>query len=180
MKNFKLITSNFDVEYLLDILSRSRYLWNQNTLRTAHAGTAHAQVDDIWLRFNPIVDKTENEIRNGLECINYPPYEDLSPFAEDVITRIMGMCGASNIGRCLITKLEPGREIMPHIDSDAHSFHFNRIHVCLQGFDGNLFTCGNETVTMRSGELWWFNNRITHFCKNIGLEARIHMVMDIK
>lgn len=179
MNNFRLIASNIDTQALLNELTQHDNLWNQRPLRTRHPGTHHSQVDDIWLRFNPIEGRTENEIRHGLDCIDYPPYDLLAPWARDLVTLCTGLEGKPKVGRCLITRLKPGREIHAHIDGDRHSQFYTRIHLVLKGEDGNMFYCGDESVNMRTGELWWFNNRILHSCKNRGTEDRIHIVMDV-
>lgn len=180
MKNFRLISSNIDTQDLLTALSQHPNLWNQRTLRTRHPGTHHSQVDDIWLRFNPIDGRTENEIRHGLDCIDYLPYDELSPYARDLVTLSTELAAMPKVGRCLITRLKPGHEIHAHIDGDKHSQYYTRIHLVLTGGDGNMFYCGDESVNMRTGELWWFNNRLMHHCKNTGTEDRIHIVMDVK
>jgi hypothetical protein len=180
MKNFELLASNIDTQALVDALAQRPHLWNQRTLRTKHSGSHHSQVDDIWLRFNPIEGRTENEIRHGLDCIDYPPYEELAPWARDLVVLTTGIAAKPKVGRCLITRLKPNCEIHTHIDGDRHSQYYTRIHLVLTGGDGNMFYCGNESVNMRTGELWWFNNRLLHSCKNTGTEDRIHIVMDVK
>ena len=67
MKNFTLISNNADVVPLRAAVLMKPHLWNQNTLRTKHPGTAHSQVDDIWLRFNEIDPKNPERSTKLLE-----------------------------------------------------------------------------------------------------------------
>ena len=180
MENFKLLKDGIDTQKLLDVIISKPHLWNQNTLRTNHPLTPHKEVDDILLRFNPTEGKTADEIRNGLECIEYPPYKELDPFARELVELSMDIAETPNIGRCVITKIQPGRRIISHVDRDNHSLYYSRIHLCVFGTDGNLFFCGHEGVTMRTGELWWFNNKLPHHCENTGQQDRIHIIMDVK
>ena len=45
---------------------------------------------------------------------------------------------------------------------------------------GNDFHCEEETVHMWPGELWWFNNKKTHWVKNNSKSDRIHLIIDAK
>jgi hypothetical protein len=180
MINFKLLKQGINTQELLKVLDSKPNLWNQRTLRTRHAGTAHGQVDDIWLRFNPVDGKSFEEIRNGLTCVDYPPYEELAPHARELVTLATEIAAKPTVGRCLITRIKPGCSILPHVDSDMHANYYTRIHLCLAGEEGNMFYCGDESVTMRTGELWWFDNKAPHHCVNLGNQDRIHIVMDVK
>jgi hypothetical protein len=44
---------------------------------------------------------------------------------------------------------------------------------------GRGITCGDETVTMRNGELWWFDNKTPHQSRNDGDCWRMHIIFDV-
>ena len=50
----------------------------------------------------------------------------------------------------------------------------------LQNGRGSLFTCGDETVHMPPGSIWWFHARVEHSVFNGGSEDRITMIVDIR
>ncbi len=86
MRNFQCLAANVDTIPLLNAIMRDPALWNQNTLRTTHPETAHAQVDDIWLRFNETDDP--EAVVDDKDCVNYPAWWSL-PQARDLIFDLM-------------------------------------------------------------------------------------------
>ena len=114
MKNFYKLAENMDVSPLMLALKASSNLWNENTLRTEHEGTAHSQVNDIWLRFNEVVNSGESVV-DDKECINYSAIYKL-PDARNLILWLMTRVSGERLGRCLITELKPGKKILPHVE----------------------------------------------------------------
>jgi hypothetical protein len=55
-----------------------------------------------------------------------------------------------------------------------------RYHIVLQGLPGSLFTCGDETVTMRTGEVWWLDASAPHHLINNSADDFIHIEADIR
>lgn len=182
MRNFQKI-GDVDVQALLHQVQRKPELWNENKLRTTHPNTPHAEVEDIWLRFNDL--KTFNETQNPAdvidqhESVNYPAYFSLTP-AKPIIMNLMRAVEGERLGRIIITRLSPGKRITPHVDSGDHAAYYDRYHVTLQNFPGSNFKCGNEQVYMKQGEVWWFNNSIEHSVENNSVDDRITMIVDIK
>lgn len=177
MNNFQLLATNVDVIPLLNAVLRDRALWNQNTLRTEHPNTAHAEVDDIWLRFNE-VDVVEDVV-DDTECVNYPAWWSL-PQARDLIFNLMRRVEGERLGRVLITRLAPGCKITPHVDGGAPATYYERFHIVLNSAPGCLFRAGNETVHMATGQVWWLDNTQEHEVINNGADDRIHMIVDIR
>lgn len=183
MRNFLKIADGVDVVPLLHALAANPGLWNENTLRTTHPETPHTQVDDIWLRFN---DLTPYEAEGNVlavadehESICYPAWKAL-PQARVIIFDLMRRLEAVRLGRVLITQLAPGCVITPHEDGGEHAAYYERVHVVLQGLPGSMFYCGDEAVNMRTGDVWWFNNALTHSVTNNSTDDRIHMIVDYR
>ncbi len=189
MRNFYQLATNVDVRPLMIALNTKRDLWNQYTMRTQTTivkngetiETPHRDVDDIWLRMNCLESCTDRR-----ESIDYPAIKEL-PEARHIIRALMQDVYGERIGRCMISRLAPGMKIYPHVDigDDLEVYYdnepyYSRFHVVLQGLPGSLFHCGNETVTMKTGEVWWFDNATTHEVVNNSADDRIHMVVDIK
>lgn len=177
MRNFQVIATGVDTIPLLNAIMRDPALWNQNTLRTTHPETAHAQVDDIWLRFNETEDPTA--VVDDTECVNYPAWWAL-PQARDIIFNLMRRVEGERLGRVLVTRLAPGRKITPHVDGGAPATYYERFHVVLSASPGCLFRSGDETVQMRAGEVWWFDNTKEHEVVNNGVDDRVHLIIDIR
>lgn len=178
MKNFLKVADGIDVLPLLMALKSHPELWDQNTLRTTHPGTPHTQVSDIWLRFNDL-QAGVNAVADEHDSVNYPAFFVL-PQARPLIFGLMARVEGERLGRCLITKLPPGGRIEPHEDGGSHAAYFERFHIVLQSQPGNAFRCGDETIGMRPGEVWWFDNAVEHEVINNSSDDRIHLIVDIR
>ena len=179
MKNFLLIDPGLDVTPARAQLAMRSHLWNQNTLRTKHPGTAHSQVDDIWLRFNQVSEGDEFKVIDDMEAINYPAWWELTE-CRNLCFWLMARMHGERLGRAMVTRLKPGAVITPHVDMGAPATYYDRFHVVLQGAPGSLFRAGDETVTMRTGQVWWFDNQVEHEVVNNSVDDRIHIVVDIR
>jgi len=178
MKNFYRLAEGIDIIPMMASLKANPELWNENTLRTEHAGTAHSQVNDIWLRFNEVAGEGES-VFDDKECINYPAIYKL-PEAQNFIFWLMARVKGERIGRCLITELKPGKTITPHVDMGAPAEYYERYHIVLCGHKGSIFRTSDEQVTMLTGEVWWFDNKQEHEVINNSADDRIHMIIDIR
>lgn len=174
MNNFKLVDSGIDTTDLLAALDKNPKLWNTLDYRKRGDTSAHYLVNDIIVRFDDPAHYTA-----GVHCINYKYYDLLSPALDDMINLVKDRLQATKIGRVVVTKINPGRKVLPHVDTEVSVKMYKRYHVCLYGAEGNMFSSGDETVTMRTGELWWFENKITHSCENTGSEDRVHLIFDV-
>lgn len=184
MKFFFRMAENIDVIPLMLALKQNDHLWNVNKLRTTHTCTPHSEVDDIWIRFidlKPYVGKTEEECRQlVLDQHESIPYEwGTFPEIQKLCNDLMYRVGGIRLGRVLITKVQPGKRIYPHVDSGDHARYYERFHIVLQSSPGSIFIAGDEQVNMKTGELWWFQNQIEHEVINNGSVDRIHLIVDI-
>lgn len=182
MKNFLKVADGIDVIPLLAAIQMHPELWNQNTLRTEHELTPHKEVSDIWIRFNDLEPyKQTGDIATVVdehESIWYPAASVLP--VRGLIFDLMRRFEAERLGRVIITRLPPGKQIDPHEDGGEHAKYYKRFHLLLQSLPGALFHCEDETVNMRTGECWWFNNGLTHSVVNNSADDRITMIVDIK
>lgn len=180
MKNFLMIADHIDVLPLLHAVQRQPDLWNQNRLRTTHPGTPHTEISDIWLRFNELPrDEEMAKILDEHESVNYPAMFAL-PESRALIYGLMSRLQGERLGRCLVTKLPPGGRIASHVDGGSHAAYYDRYHVVLQSLPGSLFRCGDETIHMKPGEVWWFDNAVEHEVINNSADDRIHLIVDIR
>lgn len=184
MKNFLKIAEGVDPMPLLLAIHERQDLWNANTLRTTHAHTPHSEVDDIWIRFidlKPYEGKTDEECRQlVLDQHESVPYEwSTFPEVQFLCHELMHKVKGIRLGRVLLTKLRPGKRIYPHVDSGDHARYYERFHIVLQSSQGCLFRAGDEQVSMKAGEVWWFQNQEEHEVVNNGSIDRIHLIVDI-
>lgn len=180
MNNFYCLARGIDVTPLMGAVMRNPHLWDQNTLRTTHPMTPHKEVHDIWLRFNRLPEPgQEHLVVDEHESINYPAFGLLTE-ARPIVFGLMASVQGERLGRCLITKLAPGKKIDPHVDGGSHAAYYDRYHIVLNSSPGCVFLAGEEIVHMRTGEIWWFDNSQEHEVINNSGDDRIHLIVDIR
>lgn len=84
-----------------------------------------------------------------------------------------------SLERALYVRLLPRSIVYPHIDEGAYYASTDRYHYVVISTGGSLLKAGNEEVTMRPGELWWFDNKALHESANLSDEWRVHLIFDI-
>lgn len=178
MKNFQLLARDIETSTLLNQILRQPDLWDENNLRTKHPGTAHSQVSDIWVWFNEI-PKDTNKIINDKEVIPYRAWTAL-PALRPVIFAMMRQVEATRLGRVIITRLPPGKEITPHVDMGAPAEYYSRYHLAIQCLPGNIFKIDDEEVSFRTGEIWWIDNKKMHSVVNNSGDDRIVCIIDLR
>ena len=174
MKNFQCPGSGINVAPLLNAVLRSS-MWNAHSLRTTHPDSPHKQVDDIWLRFAA----PDSSVLDDCEAVNYLEWMQL-PDAQNICLDLMRQVRGERLGRVLITRLAPGKSIAAHADEGECAAYYDRYHVVLQGLPGSIFRCGNESVCMQTGQVWWFQNSVEHEITNNSADDRIHLIIDVR
>ena len=79
------------------------------------------------------------------------------PHARAFLKRFSDQLG-SELGRAKLVLLPAGRRVYPHVDRGDYYKLRNRYHLVLSSTDGSWLRAGDEEITMREGELWWFDN----------------------
>jgi len=80
--------------------------------------------------------------------------------------------------RSRLLRLDPGAVVPEHADINYHWFYRVRVHIPIVTRPEVQFHCGGETVHMRGGEAWLFDNWRLHSVENPTPDARIHLVAD--
>lgn len=189
MKNFMLIANDVNIQPLLLALHRlekSHGVWKEDTYLRDYPQGPFGHTESVILRFPPrSVHETEEALSqhevnfDQHENVDQPVFKSL-PEARPLIFNLMAAVQGERLGRCIINKLNPGGVIYPHADTPAHAEYWDRFHIVLQSAPGSNFRAGDEWVHMRTGEVWWFNNRIEHEVINNSADERIHLVVDIR
>jgi len=101
----------------------------------------------------------------------------LPPKAKATALDLMTIMGGVALGSVIITKLEPGKRIMgePRAAQD-----FTPYYLMLGSQPGALMTCGDETVNMLTGEIWWCDPDAERTIINNSKDDRVQMVIDIR
>ena len=173
MRYFYKLAENVEVLPIMAAIARQPALWDNDDCRKSFENSPHTQVHDILLRFGTKdgddLEATDTDLMSKL------------PRAKEIVLNIMRLVGGSRLGRVVITKVEPGKKIAPHSDVlGAYSKYYTRYHLVLQGMPGSLFNCGDETVQMMTGDLWWFDASSEHSVMNNSRDDRIHLLIDVR
>ncbi len=181
MKNLVVIQKDLDVSTLLTELEASEDLWNVHKGRTAPKGGAHAEICDIWLRFNDhreFASLDHNLMSEEHESLWYEAIDSL-PLVKAAIYGILASLQGEQLGGVILTRLPPKGTIAPHVDEDWHSHHYKKYHLLLQG-EGSLIYSGNEYLVPSVGELFYLNDKEIHGVINNSDEHRICLVVCVK
>lgn len=178
MRNFLKIAEGVNVQPVMIALANQPELWDQNTLRTTHPGTAHADVSDILVWFNEIPDDPSSVIddRQTVPYLAWAALPQLRPIIFDLMRAVEGV----QLGRVLITRLPPGKAITPHVDGGAPASWYARYQLALQSLPGALFHCGGETVNFRTGDLYRVDNTQEHSVQNSSSSDRVALIIDVR
>jgi hypothetical protein len=192
MRNFLKIAEGIEVNSLLHVLACNEKLWNQYTVRTAHPRSAHRVVDDILLRYSPFNtgDDFIEKVCSEIHVVTYPAWYKL-PHFHPIIFGLLAKVYGVHLGRVMISRMAPGVEIPEHSDriTEAETLfptkippavYYQRYQLALQSEPGTVFSCGDESVHMKPGEIWWFNNNLPHSVQNGSGNDRISLICDIR
>lgn len=114
-----------------------------------------------------------------LNSVYYPAYH-LYKSLPKLLDKVMELVKGKHLAWAGVLNLAAGGEIKPHEDTTKLPVDYKRIHVVIKTEPGCTLKTGDEELHMKTGEVWWFNNRIMHSGKNESDTNRIHMVLDIK
>lgn len=82
-------------------------------------------------------------------------------------------------GRARFACLPAGKTVLPHVDRGEYYRLRDRYHLVIRSEKGSVLNAGGESVRMREGELWWFDNKALHDACNDSGDDRIHLIFDL-
>jgi mannose-6-phosphate isomerase-like protein (cupin superfamily) len=184
MNHMVKLAQGIDTAPLLLAIARQPKLWNRHRMRKDYAESPHAQMDDIWLRFNDEKPFKEKDDYTGIsdqhDSVFYPEWHAL-PQARPIVFGLMTRVEGTRLGGILITRIPPGGRILPHVDDTWHVRHYNtKIYVVLQSNPQCVNRVGDERVVMAPGDAWYFDNTKEHEVMNDGPNDRISLIISIR
>lgn len=183
MRNFYKLAEGLDVTPLMLELQRQPHLWNRNTARLVAHGP-HAQTSDIWIRYKDEAEnKASGDYRNfgdEHDPIWYPSYYAL-PECRRLIFEVMARVQGERLGGVLIYKVEPGRKILPHVDSGWHVEYYDKFNVYLNSKPGcTFFYADGERIDAKTGDLYWFVNHVEHWVENTSDDDHVVLTVCVR
>lgn len=170
-----------DVSELRRQLDDHPELWNQHPARLAPGGPFD-ETSDLWVRFRDPSELTSIEAYADPHFpIFYPSWHVLTAL-HAIVWNVMYLEHATMLGGILITKIPAGSRVKPHHDRGRwHAEFFNRkIYIPVKANSRCINYCGDESVVMKTGDAWHFDNLQIHSVVNEGDEERITVIICIR
>ena len=177
MMHFTRITEGVDTGPLLAELDAAPELWFADTSRQRKVRCQRNTLN-IFLRAprNPLPPgaKNANDVHESRLTRAAAKFPSTLAFCEGVAA-----AWGATPGRATLVSLQPRSRVYPHVDAGAYYRIRDRLHLVLRSPGGSPLTAGDETVVMREGELWVFDNKVRHSADNPSEDARVHLIFDL-
>jgi hypothetical protein len=180
VKHFRKLERPFDdaaFAALQTEVAANAHLWHVDESRQT-AIKVHAQTESIFLRNSVGGINSEKSFINVHES-EETPLTSHFPVAMDLLAR-MAAQQRGELSRALIVRLLPFSEVLRHIDKGEYYAVRDRYHLVIDSDVGSVMCAGHETVVMKQGEFWWFDNKAMHHSKNPSAKMRTHLIFDLK
>ena len=182
MRNFHHLGSGIDVSPLNLDIYRQPQLWNQHPARTDGPGGPFTLTEDIWIRFRaPEELVSPASYAERFDLVWYPAWLAL-PHLRPIVFGLMARCEAVHLGGVLITRVPAGRQVKPHNDRGRwHPEYFQtKAYVPMDTNERCVSTCEDESVVMKVGEAWLFDNLLEHSTVNDGDTDRVTLIVSMR
>lgn len=174
---FTRIEEDIDVTPFLSELAAAPEMWLANTSRQRKV-RCQRDTRNIFLRVakRPLPPGARNA--NDVHASRVARYAPRFPHALAFCQRTADLQGGE-LGRVTLVALQPHGWVHPHVDAGAYYRVRDRFHLVLKSPEGSPLTARSETVVMREGELWAFDNKVKHEARNPTDETRVHLIFDV-
>lgn len=175
---FHCVAEGIETRLLVQRIQQQPELWDEIKVRQNYPGTAHHSTESIIIR-GPVPGC--DDVFNDVACADYPRFEQaLAPYLYDVLAKCKEWIGMTHdLGRVMIVNLGHARHIDAHVDEGGYADKYDRFHLALDAAPGNRFNVGDHTFEAQTGELWWFNHKLTHSVVNLSVRDRWHLIIDV-
>jgi len=101
-----------------------------------------------------------------------------SPYIRSILASLGGV-----IGNTALMGLPAGETVDAHFDTNAYWDARVRVHIPVRTNKKVSFTCGQrdeeQTIQMKSGHIYLFDNHLGHSVTNKGKSTRLHLTVDL-
>ena len=173
MRYFRQVSASVTVRPFLAELAAVSRAWPAPRPRF-EAAAAHDTTDVITLRRARVSpDRAHADVHESRWTETAQKFRYTSNFL-----RTFASERGLELGRARLVRVPAGHRAQPRVDRGDYFLFRDRYHLVLKSAAGSWLKAGDEDITMREGELWWFNNKAAHEAWNPGAEDRIHLVFD--
>ena len=176
------VWGHFNTEKILSQLEHHPELWNEHKGRTVQTTSPHREADDIWFRFNDIINldpKHPEKFTQSHRSVWYPSVEKV-PALKEFVENFSTMVRAKTIGGILVTRIPAGKQIYCHADSGWHAQAHRKFLVLLKGNLEQTFEFKGEIMRSELGDCFEFKNEFPHRVINPSNEDRISLIICLR
>lgn len=177
MLHFTKIAENVEISPLLDEMDAAPEMWLVDTSRQRKV-RCQRNTQNIFLRVPrkplPPGEKNANNVHESRTAPAAKKFPCALAFCERIAEEL-----EATLGRATLVTLLPKCQVFPHVDAGSYYRIRDRLHLVLKSPRGSPLAAGNETVVMREGELWAFDNKVRHWAENPSSEPRVHLIFDV-
>jgi len=167
-----------DVAALCNQLDSHPELFDEYQDRRLAAGSPHAEMTDIWVRYN--APENRGAHFNDEHVAQWYPCVFAIPEAVRVAADVFEQVGGEVLGAVLITKLPAGGKIYPHIDSGWHAGFYDKYYVSVRNGSGAVFGFPDGEFEAKAGDVYQFDNSVEHWVNNDSDEERLSMIVRVR
>ena len=183
IKSHQLICSNLNVLPLQQELLANHNEFGKYNYRGNFPNSPHAQMNDIWARYNDIRPFEAKGSLEGFDAEHdsmwYPVINKI-PSVKKVVFDLMRTVEGERLGGILITKLPANGHIARHTDSGWHAQYYDKFYVPILNDKGSIFGFDDGVIEPELGQAWWFDNSNPHWVDNNSKTDRIAMIVCIR
>ena len=182
MSPFRLIAAGCDVAGVNAELDAHPELWGARSYRTVDPTSPHAASSDVWLRYRALHELTSPASYRERHFAEFYPEWGLLPSLHPIVYNLMAHLRAVHLGGILITRIKAGGQIASHNDRGSWHAEFmnTKLYLVLRDNPWCLNHCDGDTVHMRSGDVWSFDNLREHSVTNEGPTERRTVIVSMR
>jgi hypothetical protein len=183
VKTHLCVTKSLDVLPLQKELLANLDEFDKYDYRRTFPNSPHAQMNDIWARYNDVIPFEAKGSLEGFEAEHdsiWYPVIDKIPSVKNVVFDLMRIVDGERLGGVLITKLPPGGHIARHTDAGWHAQYYDKFYVPILNSEGSTFGFDDGIINPDLGDAWWFDNSNPHWVDNKSDTDRIAMIVCIR
>lgn len=173
-KFFRCLRPDVDVRPLREEIHQNEKLWGFDTGRQ---DSVECQRETNMIPLRGVCSRPDIGVNENQESA-WSKISDKFPLACEFMKNVAESEGGT-LCRAVIVRLQPKGKVYPHIDTGSYYFIRDRYHLVISSKEGSILASGDEKVTMKEGELWWFDNKQHHAAVNKSDEWRIHYIFDV-
>ena len=179
MKHIKVLKIGIDVSGVVRQLKENPYDWDHlknkkgiGSLLDKEHGFEDLPVGALQLIMGAVKKKKDfvGDSETNVKTSAYKRHTEIIKIYEELFDDV-------EIQRCGFLSLPVDEFVGAHIDKGSYYRTRDRYHVSICG--EYQYFCGGDSIIVKPGTFFWFNNKQPHGAVNLGYETRITFVFDV-